>query len=85
MGVMSDVTNSVLPPWNLDATADAKRHPNRPGATEFSHGPGLTPPGLEDATEAEAGRYRGTTPPVERDVRMNRGTAGKPGGPSIAS
>jgi hypothetical protein len=52
-------------------------------ASEFGHGPGLTPRGLQDATEAEGGRYRDRTPPVVPDLRMNRATAGKPGGPSI--
>ena len=69
----------------LDAAIDrAKRGPHRPDASEFSHGRGLTPPGLEDASEADGGRYRGRTPPVRPDVRMNRGTAEKPGGRSIA-
>ena len=45
--IMSD----VLPPWITDAMLDVKRRAHRAGASEFSHGPGLTPPGLEDATE----------------------------------
>ena len=70
---MSDVTNSPLPPWVLDAVWDAKRHPHRKGASEFSHGPGLAPPGREDTGEADGGRYRGMTPPVARDIRMGEG------------
>lgn len=42
-----------------------------PGADagEFSWGPGLTPPGLEDAPPHEGGRYRGTTPPMQHSDR----------------
>ena len=64
---------SVIPDW-LDAAIDrAKCGPHRPDASEFSQGRGLTPPGLEDATEAEGGRYHGRTPPVARDIRMGEG------------
>ena len=64
---------SVIPDW-LDAAIDrAKCGPHRPDASEFSHGRGLTPPGLEDANEAEGGRYQGRTPPVARDIRMGEG------------
>lgn len=34
---------------------------------EFDWGPGLTPPGLEDAPPSEGGRYRGKTPPMTGD------------------
>jgi hypothetical protein len=70
------IVSDVLPPWIADAVFDAKRPGwrgrNRAGASEFSHGRGLTPPGLEGAGEAEGGRYRGRTPPVEPKVAMNR-------------
>ncbi|MDT5284204.1 MAG: hypothetical protein QOJ20_5399 [Mycobacterium sp.] len=75
--------SAQIPEWLADAIVRARRGPHRADASEFSHGGGLTPPGLEDATEADGGRYRGRTLPVARDVRMARGTAGKPGGPWI--
>jgi len=53
--------------------------------SEFSYGPGLTPPGLESATEVEGGRYRGRTPAIEPKILMAERTAGKPGGPSIVN
>lgn len=31
-------------------------------AGEYDWGPGLTPPGLEDAPPSEGGRYRGRSP-----------------------
>ncbi|MDV7246757.1 MULTISPECIES: hypothetical protein [Rhodococcus] len=34
---------------------------------EFGWGPGLTPPGLEEAPPSEGGRYRGKTPPMTDD------------------
>lgn len=33
-------------------------------AGEYGWGPGLTPPGLENAPLSEGGRYRGKTPPM---------------------
>ncbi|WP_167374110.1 hypothetical protein [Mycobacterium paraffinicum] len=48
--------------WFGKLVFDAKHAQRRGGATEFSHGPGLTPPGLEDAAPAEGGRYHGKTP-----------------------
>lgn len=33
-------------------------------AGEYDWGPGLTPPGLEDAPLSAGGRYRGKTPPM---------------------
>lgn len=45
--------------------------PNRPnstpGASEFCHGPGLEPEQYVGLPPARGGRYRGTTPPVDRD------------------
>lgn len=35
-----------------------------PGASEYSWGAGLTPPGLENASPDQGGRYRGLTPPM---------------------
>ena len=61
----------------VDRDRDAKRpgwrSRHRADAREFSHGRGLTPPGLEDAREVEGGRYHGRTPPVARDIRMGEG------------
>ncbi|WP_155956897.1 hypothetical protein [Rhodococcus sp. UNC23MFCrub1.1] len=33
-----------------------------PGESEFSHGPGLTPKGLERAPVVDGGRYHGLSP-----------------------
>jgi len=41
------------------------KHGRIPSPSEFSWGPGLTPPGLEDAPPSLGGRYRGTAPPVD--------------------
>ena len=41
------------------------KHGRTPGQSEFSHGAGLTPPGLEDASPSQGGRYRGMAPPVD--------------------
>lgn len=38
---------------------------------EFDWGPGLTPPGLEDAPPSEGGRYRGKTPPTAGDPSLS--------------
>ena len=38
------------------------------GASEFSWSYGLTPPGLEEATPEQGGRYCGATPPCEPTV-----------------
>jgi hypothetical protein len=35
------------------------------GPSEFSWGPGLVPPGKENAPPSDGGVYRGTCPPVE--------------------
>ena len=35
------------------------------GPSEFSWGPGLTPPGKENAPPSDGGMYRGKCPPVE--------------------
>jgi len=44
------------------------------GPTEFSWGPGLTPPSRERALPSEGGMYRGTTPrrgrPTDRDTGL---------------
>lgn len=34
---------------------------------EYSWGPGLTPPGLEDAPPSQGGQYRGKSPVPEDD------------------
>jgi hypothetical protein len=36
-----------------------------PGPSEFSWGPGLVPPGKENAPPSRGGMYRGQCPPVE--------------------
>ncbi|MFC9968499.1 hypothetical protein ACFVH4_30090 [Nocardia ignorata] len=54
------------------------------GASEFCWGPGLTPPGLEDAPSSAGGRYRGKCPPpdgptlaaAESLARFNSGGSG---------
>lgn len=48
--------------WFAKQVFDGKRVQQQRGATELSHGPGLTPPDLEDAAPAEGGRYHGKTP-----------------------
>lgn len=65
--------NSVVPGWLSAAIGHAKSIRNTTGHSGLGGGPGPDP----DA-------YNGRTPPIDADVRMNRGTAGKPGGPSIA-
>ena len=42
------------------------------GASEFSYGNGLNPPGLENADPAEGGRYHGKSPRQDRDIRMGK-------------
>lgn len=37
-----------------------------PGESEFCHGPGLEPEQYVGLPPAHGGRYRGTTPPVDR-------------------
>lgn len=54
------------------------------GASEFCWGPGLTPPGLEDAPPSAGGRYQGQCPPLdgaalakaEALARLNSGGSG---------
>lgn len=41
-------------------------------ASEFSWGPGITPPGLENAPPRDGGRYHGTTPPGENHIGVSR-------------
>ncbi len=41
-------------------------------ASEFSWGPGITPPGLDDASPREGGRYHGKTPPGEDRIGVSR-------------
>jgi len=41
------------------------RHGHTPGPSEFSWGPGLAPPGLENASPSQGGRYRGMAPPAD--------------------
>ena len=63
-----------LPDWLSAAIDDAKRgHHRCADASEFSHGDGLTPPGLEDVPPTEGGRYHGRTPLIDPDIRMSRG------------
>jgi len=38
------------------------KHGRTPGESEFSWGPDLSPPGLQDASPADGGRYKGTAP-----------------------
>lgn len=40
--------------------------------SEFSWGPGITPPGLENASPREGGRYHGHTPPGENRIGVSR-------------
>lgn len=42
------------------------------GAGEFSWGPGLEPPSVRGKPPSEGGRYRGTSPPCESNVRVSR-------------
>jgi hypothetical protein len=75
---------SVVPgDWLTRGLGQTERELRANGASEFSHGPGLVAPGLEDTSPANGGRYHGLTPPIKPDIRMNRGTAGKPGGPRV--
>lgn len=37
---------------------------------EYSWGPGLSPPGLEDAPPSQGGRYRGKSPATEGDLNL---------------
>ncbi len=46
-----------------------------PGPSEFSWGPGPTPPGLEDAPPSQGGRYKGMAPPVDMTADAVRGAA----------
>lgn len=45
-------------------------------SSEFSWGPDLTPPGLEDAPPTEGGRYRGLTPPGAPQISVSRDPKG---------
>jgi hypothetical protein len=49
------------------------------GPTEFSWGPGLTPPGMERATPGRGGMYRGTTPRHGRPSARDYDAPGNPG------
>lgn len=55
---------------------DVRRHQDvnqlESEVSEFSWGPGLTPPGLENASPADGGRYHGTTPPGKNRIGMSR-------------
>jgi hypothetical protein len=42
------------------------------GASEFSWGDGLTPPGLESAPYADGGMYKGQSPPSENHIGVSR-------------
>ncbi len=46
------------------------RHGRTAGESEFSFGPGLTPPGLEDAPPSLGGRYHGMAPPVDMSLAV---------------
>lgn len=58
--------------WLAEQIFQAERIKKGNGASEFSFGPGLEPPGLphtpgyDYALPADGGRYRGKTPPPER-------------------
>lgn len=41
-----------------------------PDAGEYSWGPGLTPKGLENASPADGGMYRGKTPKIADDPNL---------------
>lgn len=52
-----------------------------PGGSEFSWGPGLTPPELEDAPPSQGGRYKPVSPPVDNPyVAWADGATGSSGG-----
>ena len=58
------------------------KHGRTSGESEYSWGPGLTPPGFEDAPASQGGRYRGMAPPVDmslavaaEDARLQRSQA----------
>lgn len=42
------------------------------GSSEFGWGPGLTPPGLENAPPSRGGRYRGKSPAMTVDPALQR-------------
>ncbi|BCO45445.1 hypothetical protein MINTM008_13640 [Mycobacterium intracellulare] len=42
------------------------------GASEFNWGPGLEPQSVRGKPPSEGGRYRGTSPPCENNVRVSR-------------
>jgi len=62
-----------IPDWLDAGDIPRQRGPHRLDASEFSHGACLTPPGLEDASESDGGRYHGRTPPIRPDIRMSEG------------
>jgi hypothetical protein len=49
------------------------------GPTEFSWGPGLSPPGTERATPEDGGAYRGRTPRRGRPTDRDYTNPGNPG------
>jgi hypothetical protein len=58
---------------------DVVHYPLRPdqppnGPSEFAWGPGLTMPGLENASPAEGGMYKGTTPPSHVQICVDLDT-----------
>ncbi len=51
------------------------KHGRTSGESEYSHGAGLTPPGLEDAPLSLGGRYRGMAPPVDMSLAVRADAA----------
>ncbi len=51
------------------------KHGRTSGESEFSWGPGLAPPGFENAPPADGGRYRGMAPPVDMSLAVRADAA----------
>lgn len=55
-----------------DCAAVRLERENVNNASEYSYGDGLTPPGKENVSPADGGRYHGKTPPPEPRVSVGR-------------
>ena len=78
---------TALPPWVADAMSDAKRDPKPVAPDQLSAAlPGERPrvgPGELSGPAGQPRHYHPITEPCEPRVKVNRGTVGKPDGPSI--